>query len=222
MALKVYKSVTGESYSFPVTVSDVKYRITVNPAYSTTVSGIQSAIEATAYYTSGRIIASGNYTTAEKARVDTDVKSGVILTSEINTAGTDYVAGDIITMTNSNGEKAIVRVLTVAAVTGAVATYEVVDGGTGYVVDGSPSQESTSSAAGAGFEINILTATPETAFPEEAPFKFTQFPLVVNFTQAKEVLKAEPYCAHHMKLKNPEAVMAQAKEHSVEFPNWVI
>lgn len=222
MASVTYKSATGKGYIFPVTVSNVESWVEITPSFTTADTGVQSAIEAKAQYTSGKIVKSGNYTTAEKARVTTDVKSGVILTSEINTPGTDYVAGDIITMSNSAGEKAIVRVLTVVAVTGAIATYEIVDGGTGYVVDGSPSQESTSSAAGAGFEINILTATPETAFPEEAPFKFTQFSLVVNFTQAKEVLRAEPYNVHHMKLKTPEAVMAQAKEHSVEFPNWVV
>jgi len=141
MALKVYKSVTGESYSFPVTVSEVKHRITVNPTYSTSTSGIQSAIEATAYYTSGKIITAGNYTTAEKARVTDDVAGGQILTHEIGAA--DH-------------------------------------------------------------------------------FKWTQFASVVNFTQAKEVLRAEPYNVHHLKLKTPEAVMAQAKAHSVEFPNWII
>jgi hypothetical protein len=222
MARKVYESVTGTLFTFPVTVSDVKHWIDCNPKYVTSVSGIQSAIEATAYFTSGQIVTSGNYTDQVKALVTTDVKSGIILTSEINAAGTGYVAGDIITMTNSGGEKAIVRVLTVVAVTGAVATYEVVDGGTGYVADASPLQESTSSTAGDNFEINILTVTGATEFPEVGPFKLTSFADVTTVNQAKEILRAEPYNVHHMKLRTPDAIMAQAIEHSVTFPNWVI
>jgi len=222
MATKVYKSVTGTLITFPVTVSDVKHWIDCNPKYVTAVADIQSAIEASVYFTSGQIMTTGNYTDQVKALVTTDVKSGIILTSEINAAGTDYVAGDIITMTNAGGEKAIVRVLTVVPVTGAVATYEVVDGGTGYVADASPSQESTSSTAGAGLEINILTVTGATEFPEVGPFKLTSFPDVTTINQAKDVLRAEPYNVRHMKPRTPEAIMAQAIEHSVTFPNLTI
>jgi hypothetical protein len=221
MARKIYESVTGTHYTFPVTVSSVRTWIDCNPKYITDVAGIQSAIEASDYFTSGQIMTSGNYTEQVKALVTSDVKSGIILTSEINTAGTGYVAGDTITFANSGGEKAIARILTVVEATGAVATYEIVDGGTGYVADGSTSQESTSSTAGAGLEINILTVTEATEFPEGGS-KLTSFPEVTTINQAKEVLCGEPYNVHHMKLRTPYAIMAQAIEHSVTFPNWTI
>lgn len=221
MATKVYKSVTGTLITFPVTVSTVKHWIDCNPKYVTAVAGIQSAIEATDYFTSGQIITTGNYTDQVKALVTTDVKSGIILTSELNTAGADFVAGETVVLANAEGEKAILKVLTVVAVTGAIATYEIVDGGTGYVADASPSQESTT-GAGTGLEINILTVTGATEFPEVGPFKLTSFPEVTTINQAKEVLRGEPYNVHHMKLRTPDAIMAQAIEHSVSFPLWII
>jgi hypothetical protein len=105
--------------------------------------------------------------------------------------------------------------------TGAVATYEIVDGGTGYVAGKSTSQESTSSSTGSGLEINILTVTENTEF-QEGGSKLTSFPEVTTINQAKEVLHGEPYNVHHMKLRTPDAIMAQAIENSVIFPNWTI
>jgi hypothetical protein len=221
MAQKIYLSVTGTHYTFPVTVSSVRTWIDCTPKYITLDEGIQAAIEATTYFTSGEIMISGNYTEQVKALVTSDVKSGIILTSEINTAGTGYVAGDTITFANSVGEKAIARILTVVEATGAVATYEIVDGGTGYVAGKSTSQESTSSSTGTGLEINILTVTENTEF-QEGGSKLTSFHEVTTINQAKEVLRGEPYNVHHMKLRTPDAIMAQAIENSVIFPNWTI
>ena len=222
MATVTYKSVSGKGYIFPVTVSEVEYWVDINPNFTTANTGIQSAIEAKSIYTSGKVVKSGNYTTSEKARVTSDVEGGAILTHEIGAAGTTYVAGDIIEIEAPGaGRNAIVRVLTAAEGTGAVATYELIDPGTLFTAATHASAK-TDSTAGSGFTLKVNTKTPATVFPESALFAYTPFPLVVNFTQAKEVLRNEPYCVHHMKLKTPEAVMAQAKEHSVEFPNWVV
>ncbi len=222
MATVQYKSVSGKGYIFPVTVSNVEYWVEINPVYTTADTGIQSAIEAKTCFTSGKVMKSGNYTTNEKTRVTDDVNGGKILTHEIGAAGTTYVAGDIIEIeAPGSGRNAIVRVLTAVAVTGAVATYELLDPGTLFTAATHASAK-TDSTAGSGFTLKVNTVTPATVFAGQSPFEWTSFPAVTNYTQAKEVLRAEPYKVHHMKLNNPEAVMAQAKAHSVEFPNWVI
>ena len=222
MASVTYKSVSGKGYIFPVTVSEVESWVEINPLFTTTNTGIQSAIEAKKCFTSGKVQKSGNYTTNEKARVTDDVAGGQILTHEIGAAGTGYAVGDIITIEAPGaGKNAVIKVLSVVAVTLAVATYEILEPGTLFTV-ATHASATTSSTAGANFTLKVNSVSGATIFAVADPFKWTQFASVVNFTQAKEVLRAEPYNVHHMKLKNPEAVMAQAKAHSVEFPNWII
>ena len=138
MARKVYESVTGTHYTFPVTVSSVRSWIDCNPKYITSDTGIQSAIEATAYFTSGQIMTSGNITDQQKVVSAAKIPVG------------------------------------------------------------------------------------ETEFPTVEPFALASFPEVTTINQAKEVLRGEPYNVHHMKLRTPDAIMAQAIEHSVTFPNWTI
>ncbi len=50
--------------------------------------------------------------------------------------------------------------------------------------------------------------------------ELTVFLGVATINQAKDILRAEPYNVNHQKLRTPEAIMAQAIEHSVAFPNW--
>ena len=222
MASVTYKSVSGKGYIFPVTVSNVESWVEITPTFTTTDTGVQSAIEAKSIFTSGKVQKSGNYTTNEKARVTNDVVGGAIRTHGRAAAGTGYAVGDVIVIASPGGGKsAVVKVLSVMAVTLAVAQYTLVDPGTLFT-EGTYVSESTTSTAGANFALIVNSVTPATVFAEVTPFDWTSFPLVVNFTQAKEVLRAEPYNVHHMKLKTPESVMAQAKAHSVEFPNWVI
>ena len=218
MASKTYKSVTGKHITFPVTVSDVKHWIELNPSYTTTVTGIQSAIEAKNYFTSGAVMLLGNYLTQLKSISDADVAGGAIATSEINAAGTGYVVEDVITFT-STGKDAVIKVTAVDA--GAVTAYEVIEPGTAFTA-GDKAQTTTDSTEGAGFELTVLTVTAATVFPEGESFKAKDYTEVTNINQAIAVLKAEPYKVHHMKLKNLEAVMAQAIEHSVNFPNLVL
>ena len=55
MAKKVYKSVTGDMITFPVTVSDTKVWIECNPEFETDNKETQSAIEKHPYFTLGNI-----------------------------------------------------------------------------------------------------------------------------------------------------------------------
>lgn len=146
MAKKVYKSVTGDVITFPVIVSGAKVWIDCNPDYETTVSEVQTAIEAHSYFTSGNIMTSGNITDQVKELSGEDVIGGKVITSEI------------------------------------------------AVTEGK----------------------------EKDPFKLTIFDEVTTINQAKDTLRNEPYNINHQKLRTPEAIMAQAIEHSVSFPNWVI
>lgn len=222
MAKKVYKSVTGDVITFPVIVSGAKVWVDCNPDYETTVSEVQTAIEAHSYFTSGNIMTSGNITEQVKELSDKDVVSGNILKSEITTAGTDYVVGDVIELSSTTGNKAVIRVLTITEETGAVETYEVLDGGTEYEADDVLTVAATTSTAGADFTMTVLTTTGETEFKGKDPFKLTIFDEVTTINQAKDTLRNEPYNINHQKLRTPEAIMAQAIEHSVSFPNWVI
>lgn len=222
MAKKVYKSVTGDVITFPVIVSEAKVWIDCNPDYETTVSGVQTAIEAHSYFTSGKIMTSGNMTDQAKELSDEDVVSANILTSEITTAGTGYVVGDVIELSSTTGNRAVIRVLTITEGTGAVETYEVLDGGTEYEADDVLTVAATTSTAGADFTMTVLTTTGETEFEGKDPFKLTIFDKVTTINEAKSTLRNEPYKISHQKLRTPEAIMAQAIEHSVSFPNWVI
>lgn len=214
MATKTYESVSGIRISFPVTVSEVTTRIEL--PFTTTSSGIQAAIEASHYFTSGKISLSGNYEANEKARRTDDVTSGKLVSADIDDNGTQYVAGDVITMTKG----VIIKVLTVDD--GAILTYEVENAGSTIAVDDTLSQVETTSTAGAGFQLVVTEATPATMFPETSPFKAVSFDEVLNISDAVKVLRAEPYNVHHTKLRTPQAVLAQAIEHSVSFPNWTI
>lgn len=217
MATKLYKSVTGVKYIFPVTVSEVQYWVECGK-FGTSNTGMQSAIEAHANFTSGKISLAGNYSTNFKSVSTIDVPGGGVLTGEISVPGAGYVAEEIITLDST--EKIVVRVLTIGD-GGSVETFEIVEAGAGCTVNAIAEQLSTS-GIGTGFKLKVLTITPNPEFPEVGVFKKTVFAEVTNINQAKEILRSDPYNVSHQKLKNPKAIIAQAIEHSVEFPNWII
>lgn len=211
MAKKVYKSVTGVAYSFPVTVSETKVWIDCKPAYETTVTAVQSAIEAHAYFTSGKIALSGKY------QEQVLPAAGAVLAADIKTAGEDYAEGDVITVDTGDGEKTVLKVTEVGA-GGEVEAVEVIDGGTAAEL-GDVNELETTSTAGTGFAATV-TAVSEGA--ENSVFNAKEFPEVTTVNAAATILKAEPYRVHHTKVRTPQDIMAQALEKGISFPNLVI
>jgi hypothetical protein len=222
MAKKIYKSLTGIGYTFPVDVSDVRTWVEIQPKFETSDTGVQGAIEAHSYFTSKQIGLSGNLSDqllATNAQVEI---GGAIATHSINAAGADYLAEDVITFASA-GDDAAIKVLTVDE-DGAVLTYEIIDAGT-ELTAGNKAQDDTTSVAGTGF-ILAITVTGEELSPKHDVdgdvFKTVEFPEVTGIQEAVAILRAAPYNVNHQALRNPSAIMSQAVAHSVSFPNWIV
>lgn len=80
--------------------------------------------------------------------------TGGILTASVNAGGTGYAAGDLGTIHTGTGD-AVYQVDTVSA--GAVATFHLNWGGNGVYAVANAVATSTTTGAGSGFKVNILT-----------------------------------------------------------------
>ena len=72
-------------------------------------------------------------------------------------------------------------------------------------------------------QVNVDQNSEISEAPEDiviANDDITPYPDVTDINGAVAVLKGEPYKVHHMKLKNPAAILEQAKLNNVSFPNW--
>src|ERR1035437_2612299 len=202
MASKTYKSTTGMCYTFPVVVSTVKIWIEMNPSYTTSVSGVQSAIEAHAYYTSGQIAISGVY-------VPSDATGGATATT-VKTKGTGYVQGDIV----KEADDLAVEVTAVGAA-GIVNSVKVINAGTG-LAKGDQSQVSTTSTAGLGLVVTVDQVGTVAAGIQTKEFDCT----TVNAAAA--ILRADPYWINYTKLRTPKDIVAQGLAVGVSFPSLII
>lgn len=80
--------------------------------------------------------------------------ANAILSYTISTAGTDYVVGDILTVTQAGGSLSAIRVTAVDGDTGAIEATELVSGGKGYA-KATALATTTDSTAGTGAKVDI-------------------------------------------------------------------
>jgi hypothetical protein len=66
------------------------------------------------------------------------------------------------------------------------------------------------------------TDTIDSANDDGICLEAAEYPDVLNFQDASDILRKEPYRIHHSKTKKPEDILEQAKLLNVSFPNLVV
>lgn len=136
----------------PSTLTSTGLYITLGTVTKTSVVGIgnvYSAAITAASFGSGVSFAAG-------ALFTVGVSVGSIESYSVTTAGTGYVAGDLITVVYSGGANGVIRVTAVSEA-GAITASEIVTKGTGYVASSATERTTTTnSTAGAGAKVKVL------------------------------------------------------------------
>jgi len=85
-----------------------------------------------------------------------NMRTGVVSELSLAGGGSDYVVNEIVTLSGAGDENAKIRVLTVSS--GAIVTWEIIDGGSGYATTDT---DVTCTEAGATFDVDGITNVEE-------------------------------------------------------------